>query len=140
MELIIEKDYTIKKIQKAFNAAYPFLKIEFFRRPHRESKPSPKSELIAPNKVLGDLTEFHFSGFVDIAPKRTVAMIENDFWEKFGLSVQVFRKSGNLWIETSLTDNWTLEQQNYEGEQLSTPIANDMSLEDRIEDQRVDEE
>lgn len=38
---------------------------------------------------------------------------------KVGLPAQVFRRSGNVWIETSLTNDWTLAQQNYEGELLS---------------------
>jgi hypothetical protein len=41
-------------------------------------------------------------------------------WQEFGLCVQVFRKSGNHWIETSLTNSWTLEQQNREGFELSS--------------------
>jgi hypothetical protein len=43
----------------------------------------------------------------------------------YGLSVQVFRKSGNVWLETSATDNWTLRQQNNEGAELSTQMKND---------------
>jgi hypothetical protein len=34
--------------------------------------------------------------------------------------VQVFRKSGNVWLETSATDAWSLKQQNQEGMDLST--------------------
>jgi hypothetical protein len=37
----------------------------------------------------------------------------------FNLSVQVFRKSAGTWIETSVTDDWTLKQQNDEGKDLS---------------------
>src|SRR5437899_740192 len=111
-ELFIEKDHSIKKIQKSFNAEYPYLKIEFFKKHHGERKSSPKEEVISPSESISNLEAFHYSGFVNINGKRTVGMVENDFWDKFGLSVQVFRKSGNLWIETSLTDDWTLERQN----------------------------
>ncbi|MBK8556702.1 MAG: hypothetical protein IPL65_13445 [Lewinellaceae bacterium] len=36
--------------------------------------------------------------------------------EQCGLHVQLFRKSGSLWLETSRTDQLTLAQQNAKGE------------------------
>jgi hypothetical protein len=36
-----------------------------------------------------------------------------------GLYVQVFRKSGKVWLETTATDNWSLYKQNEEGQELS---------------------
>jgi len=47
--------------------------------------------------------------------------VEKDF-ESLGLFAEVFRKSGNVWIETSLTNDWTLQQQNLEGEEISCGI------------------
>ena len=41
------------------------------------------------------------------------------FGEVYGLGVQVFRKSGNVWLETTVTDSWTLKEQNDQGESLS---------------------
>ena len=49
----------------------------------------------------------------------TVIDLEKKFREVFGLGIQVFRKSGKAWLETTLTDNWTLEEQNRQGEALS---------------------
>jgi hypothetical protein len=46
--------------------------------------------------------------------------LENIFQQKFSLSAQVFRKSGNLWLETTMTDNWSLLQQNNHGREIST--------------------
>jgi hypothetical protein len=37
--------------------------------------------------------------------------------------VQVSRKSGTLWLETTMTDSWTLGQQNEHGRELSTPAT-----------------
>ena len=49
----------------------------------------------------------------------TVSDLEQKFAELFGLSVQVFRKSANVWLETTVTDGWTLEEQNRQGEALA---------------------
>lgn len=56
---------------------------------------------------------------VEILANMTVNELEQLFKTKFGLNIQIFRKSGNSWLETTVTDNWTLEKQNEEGEELN---------------------
>ena len=119
MKLHIDQDSQLRNIQNKFNEVYPFLKIEFFKDSFITKKPSQKAEKINPAekvKVVGQLNGYYK---IDISKQRTVAKLEEDFKELFGLNAQVYRKSGNLWIETSLTDDWTLEQQNSEGEFIS---------------------
>jgi hypothetical protein len=41
------------------------------------------------------------------------------FKELFNLSVKVQRKSDGHWVETILTQNWTLTKQNLEGKNLA---------------------
>jgi hypothetical protein len=48
-----------------------------------------------------------------------VSELENLFKRKYKLNIQVFRKSGNAWLETTVTDAWTLDKQNQEGIELS---------------------
>jgi hypothetical protein len=36
---------------------------------------------------------------------------EQTLKEKFGINVQVFRKAGELWLQTTITDHWTLAEQ-----------------------------
>ena len=40
-----------------------------------------------------------------------VWQVERLFEKEFGLHVQVFRQSGEVWLETSVSDDLTLEQQ-----------------------------
>ena len=49
----------------------------------------------------------------------TVTELENKIHEVFGLNAEVLRKSGNVWLETKLTSNWTLLQQNKMGIAIS---------------------
>ncbi len=44
-----------------------------------------------------------------------VRTLENVFYETYGLKVQVFRLSGNIWLQTTSTDEWTLHEQNRKG-------------------------
>jgi hypothetical protein len=48
-----------------------------------------------------------------------VVELECLFEDQFGLFVQVFRRSGNLWLETTVTDSWSLQKQNEQGKELS---------------------
>jgi hypothetical protein len=41
--------------------------------------------------------------------------LERLFEQEFGLHVQVFRKSGNIWLMTTVSDSLTLEEQNFKG-------------------------
>jgi hypothetical protein len=119
MFLGIEKETRILDLQKEFSSSYPYLKLEFYRSPASRNKILQKAEKINPVEAVKKLTRLYEPGRISIDPKRTVTELVGDFWELFGLSVLVFRKSGNLWIETSLTDSWTLEKQNMIGESFS---------------------
>jgi len=121
MELKITNNTQLNQVQNEFNKMYPYLKIEFTAN-RKEGDTNAKSSRLAPattfKQVLNRLNvnnEF----FIDVNGNRTVADVERDFKECTGLTVQLYRKSGNVWIETSLTDDWTLERQNQSGEILS---------------------
>jgi hypothetical protein len=118
MILYIHQENQIRNIQNEFNEVYPFLKIEFFKNSSKK-KPLQKSEKINAGEKVKLVVNLNGSNKIDIGKQRTVAQLEEDFKELLGLNALVYRKSGNLWIETSLTDDWTLEQQNSEGEFIS---------------------
>ncbi len=112
MRISISKNDTLDSIQKKFQSSYPFLMLEFFKtkgegRASRERLPA---SLVV--QYAGDL---HSHIWISIKGNRTVGKLEDDFCRKTGLNVQVMRRSGNLWIETTKTDSWTLEKQNDEG-------------------------
>jgi len=121
MILHISGEKTIREIQNEFHASYPFLKLEFFRHSHKAGKPSPKTDMVSPSSSVGVLMNGNKEANFEVNASKTVAALEQEFHEKFGLNVQVFRKSQTLWIETSLTDHWTLGRQNEEGEIFSHP-------------------
>jgi len=112
MELFIEKGKPIRDIQKEFTELYPFLKIELVE------KDQPVAKVISAINMSGNGTH------VDVSGTRTVAELEGDFKKFFNIPIQVFRRAGSLWIEASLTLDWSLEQQNREGELFSSIHAN----------------
>jgi uncharacterized pyridoxal phosphate-containing UPF0001 family protein len=119
MKITINDLRKINAIQKEFNDVFPFLLIQFFCKPHTKAGASPKKQIEDSSKTLGECRTIHTKGHITIAPSMTAADIEEQFRDRYGLSVQVFRKSGKSWLETSATGEWTLEKQNAEGEALS---------------------
>lgn len=116
MKLTIAPDQTIARIQEDFQSAFPYLKLAFFSKPHKAFKSSHAKFLITdPHKKLGDLLKPDLSGVVGVFPEMHVWQLEQLLEKEFGLHVQVFRKSGNTWLETSVTDHLTLEEQNAKG-------------------------
>ena len=118
MELSIEDGRLLEDIKADFNQRYPYLKLEFFRKGHGEGHGSPKSDMITENHALGEIRTKTNEGDVTINETMSVNEVEQAFESKYGIHVQVFRKSGELWLETSATDSWTLKEQNETGAEM----------------------
>ena len=119
MKIVINDRRKISAIQNDFNEMFPYLRIEFFSKPHEVGGQSPKKLMKHPSMTLGECRTIHKSGVISITPRMTVYNLEQNFRDVYGLAVQVFRKSGKAWLETTVTDGWTLEEQNKQGESLS---------------------
>jgi hypothetical protein len=115
MEINVIEDDVLVNIKTAFQEHYPYLTLRFYKSQHGEKSASLESDRIPLDRPLEEVTMFHTAGKIDIGPDRTVASVEYDFFRILGLCVQIFRKSGNLWLETIQTDHWTLQQQNETG-------------------------
>ncbi len=120
MHLHISSNRLIIDIQREFNKAFPFLKLEFFNNRSFFRSNFSVSQIIPADKKIGESPLPIDDVEVEIFEDMKVIDLEKLFKDKFKLAVQVFRKSGNLWLETTMTDNWTLVQQNNHGRELST--------------------
>jgi hypothetical protein len=123
MQITINDKRKIYAIQEEFNTLFPYLKIDFFAKPHKSGGGSSKKLVEQGSKTLGECRTVHKNGHVTITPNMTVSELEQHFTDAYGLSVQVFRQSGNIWLETTVTDGWTLEEQNSQGKALSQKEA-----------------
>lgn len=118
MKIKISDTTRISVVQEAFHENFPYLKIEFFSKPHQPGARGVKSTMKPAHATLGECSTLDINGEVNILPTMTVKELEQFFLNRYGLFVQVFRKSGNVWLETTVTDDWTLEQQNAQGEEM----------------------
>ncbi len=118
MTIRIDRGSKIGDIQKQFNAYYPFLKIEFLRK-NANARVKGMDVFMLPGEPVEALTGSWDNILINAGREQTVSELESELKKLFGIDGQVFRQSGNVWIETTLTDSWTLDKQNKEGEQIS---------------------
>ena len=117
--MTIRDDRTLQEIQKEFHQKFPFLKIKFYKGTHQQGEGSPVQEKLDSSMTIGEARTLHSSGDLSINANQKISTLEQGFLEKFGLNAQVFRKSGNLWLQSSKTDHWILSEANRKGEHSS---------------------
>lgn len=108
MQIFITEEFLIRGIQDEFHIRYPHLKLEFFKDPHSTFEGCPKKDKIDPDTPIDDIRDIHSAAWIDIGEYTTAAELEQQFAHRLGLSAQVFRKSGSVWLETTALDDRTL--------------------------------
>ena len=96
MELHVAPERLISEIQKDFNSAFPFLKIEFFNNKSFSRSEFSVKQIIPHNRKLGDSNHSLKDGIIEIEEDMKV----NE-------------------LEKLMTDNWTLLQQNNHGREIT---------------------
>ncbi len=112
----IQGNRIIGELQQEFNSHFPYLRIEFYRQRAGEEKStieklSAGQKLSLLNGSAGKIT-------IQIDKNDKITTLKEQF-NKFGIGVVIFRKAGSVWVETTLTEDWTLDRQNSEGELFS---------------------
>ena len=114
----INKTTSTKDVQSYFSSLFPYLQIKFYSKAHEHFEGSQKkyeiNDIVPISSLNGGMERcvFYFDS------EYTVEEFETLFEEKLGLHVQVFRKSGDIYQQTTRTDHWTLEKQNKKGEEM----------------------
>lgn len=112
MKMVVSKQKRLKEIQEDFQSQFPFLMIEFYSGFHKQGEGSDKKDKLDTNLTVGEVSKLAIEGNMLIEESMKVSELEKSFKDIFGLSVQVFRKSNNLWLQTTITDGWSLLKQN----------------------------
>ncbi len=90
----INNDITLSMFKEQFSSMFPYLKVEFFKHKHKEHEGSPKKDLLCQDYALKQLSRRNNEPLT-ISGSMLVSELENRFQNLFGLSTQVFRRSGN---------------------------------------------
>ena len=117
MQIKILRTTMVYEIKRQFTSTYPFLKLEFLIPP--QLPVGSRHPVIAPdNTRLRSIQPFLKEGAIVVNDMTTVGELES-FFRNHLLDVQVFRRSSNLWLETTMTDGWSLHKQNNHGKEIS---------------------
>ncbi len=118
----INDNTALKEIQLVFSNFYPYLQIAFYRKGHTEYEVSKETDAIDADTTVGSIKKTHVSGLLEIQPLYKVSEVEKEFQERFGLSVQIFRKEKEKWIQASGMDDFTLKDLNEIGRSSSDEV------------------
>ena len=114
MHITVDEKKELRVLQEEFSGLFPYLKIQVLK----PANGVPASPLQPNGKTIGDV-KLKANGDLSITPDMTTSALKQSFMHNYGLLVQVLRRFGNTWIETTVTDAWTLAEQNKHGERLS---------------------
>lgn len=122
MDIVITANKTLGEISAEFNRQFPYLKLDFFHHIHEPGKGNPATDRMDSNLTIAEAGKFDHDETFSINGHLKVRSLEAHFQEAYGIGVQVLRRSGSLWLQSTVTDNWTLAKQNEEGKMDSMPV------------------
>lgn len=96
---------------------FPYLKMEFYKKPFIGEQTISGIDLALHNMFVGEINESLNEGYINICENDSVETVEKLFHQKFGLPVQVFRKQKKIWVAAIKTEKLTLSQENEKGEE-----------------------
>lgn len=108
---------TIHDIQYELKRYFPFLRFEF-NKIGKQVNENEKPVNLTPSLKIFNVTNLRERISIDFSGDKKLLELKNEF-QKIGLTVVIYRKSGNVWVKTSLTEDWSLQMQNTAGKNFS---------------------
>ncbi|MBS3913187.1 MAG: hypothetical protein KG003_01710 [Bacteroidetes bacterium] len=118
MHLKIQPNTTLFEIKSFLHESFPYLDIAFFKTAHHTGEGNRRADLL-PNSLHISEAGNGNSGELVVEPGTLVQDLEHAFTKEFGLYAQIMRKSGNVWLQTTTSDNLSLEQINQMAKQAN---------------------
>lgn len=112
MEIKFDKSTRLSQLQADFGKRFNYLKIEFFKLKSGPQDSYKATDILKNTLNIGEVSSkvnmdtFHIDGLM------RAGEVERKFSEKLGINVQIFRKSGKVWLITSSSDGLTLDELN----------------------------
>lgn len=104
---------TVAEVQDRFTECFPNLTIAFYQKAHKQFAPSDDRYLYKGAERIGNIRSNHNQGAFEIKSWYSVARVEKELKEKYGLHAQVFRVAPDgQAVQTTLSDAFTLKEQN----------------------------
>ena len=111
MKISINDHRKIFAVQEEFNQLFPHLRLAFLSKPSKAGGTASSKIMKERSKTLGDCRVVHTKGDLTLSPSMTVADLQQSLNDNFGLSVLVYSKSGDDWVETIGNGKLSMEDQ-----------------------------
>jgi hypothetical protein len=112
----ISSQTTIQQVFNQFAEQFSHLRLEFYQTAHGNEEGSRQEDQISHATSLGTINPHLEEQVFQVDGNMTVSEFENMMRDKYKLNVQVFRKSADVWLQTTATDHWSLDKQNSKGQ------------------------
>jgi hypothetical protein len=122
----INETNTIKSIQEAFQKEFAYLKIEFYKQLHAEGEGSAESHITNIDLTITEIQKVKSTGSLEISGDMTVSDVETSIAEMFNIGAQVYRHSGNVWLQTTTTDSLTLKAQTQKAKEFIEEVVEEI--------------
>ncbi|MEL6658659.1 MAG: hypothetical protein AAFY48_07890 [Bacteroidota bacterium] len=108
----IHPNDSIQQVQDRFQAIFPLLQLRFYRLGHQlRASSDQRDEIIDSKRQLSSINAHFEACEIRVDAQTKAGELEMEFARLLGLYVQVVRKAGKEWIQTTNTDEWTLQRQ-----------------------------
>jgi hypothetical protein len=111
MLLKVRDTVRILDLKDKFNECFPYLKIEFYNRPHKWKEGTDSIYQYNENELIGNIRKKHDATILEIKSWHRTGDVEQAFKDQLDLNVQVFRLYRDQWIQSRDSDSLTLQAQ-----------------------------
>jgi hypothetical protein len=122
MTIEINSNTTLGDVIQAFTNYYPYLKMEFFKKHHHWQEESSSNEILTHSYLVNSFTNVDNNHFIIFHYWQKTGVVEQDFYTKYGLNIQIYRRQGDQWVQTTGTDELSLEEQNEIGRKATEDL------------------
>lgn len=117
--MFISNEKTLRQVKLEFQEKFRWLKLEFYSKAHEAGEGSSAQTHLDDSLTIGQVRSLHSEGELNVHGNMKVSTLESELAARYGLHAQVFRRSGEVWLQTTSTDDWTLSEQNDKGGETS---------------------
>jgi|GEM_PF-804857 len=121
MKILLQSNRKVGDIREEFNNSFPYLQLVFLSK-KEDAKGVVATEEIEPGARLIEVSGILKEGDIEIRSTETVKEVERRFEKQYGLPVRILRKQKGVWLDTIVTDDLTLHEQNTWGREASKPL------------------
>src|SRR5689334_8778966 len=102
MKILISGSLRVTEIQRDFNLLFPFLNLEFFDLSTDQMSSYTSSANQRASVYIRDIRKKQVDGELVLNPNMTIMQLEHLLSDEFGLQAQVFVRSKENWVRSSL--------------------------------------